>query len=59
MFLTLIPVFGVRFSALLLGESMDDRQFIGSVAVIASMAMLAKRELSDARRSRGQGSITF
>ncbi len=44
MFLTLIPVFGLLFSALLLGETMGARRFLGSIVVIGSMAALAMRE---------------
>jgi len=43
MFLTLIPVFGVLFSALLLGERLDMLQLLGSVVVIGSMTVLASR----------------
>jgi probable blue pigment (indigoidine) exporter len=43
MFLTLIPVFGLLFSALLLGETLNQRQFLGSVVVIGSMTVLAIR----------------
>ena len=50
MFLTLIPVFGLVFSALLLGETMDARQFLGSMVVIGSMAVLAVREAAEFRR---------
>lgn len=44
MSLTLIPVFGLLFSALLLGETMRLRQFVGSTVVVGSMALLAIRE---------------
>jgi drug/metabolite transporter (DMT)-like permease len=43
MFLTLIPVFGLLFSALLLGETLNQRQSLGSVVVIGSMTVLALR----------------
>jgi len=52
MSLTLIPVFGLFFSAMLLGESIGSRQFLGSVVVIGSMGFLAMRE---ARGSRTRG----
>ena len=52
MFLTLIPVFGLVFSSLLLGETMDARQLVGSVVVIGSMATLAIREASQPNASR-------
>jgi len=45
-FLTLIPVFGLLFSVLLLGEALDAAQFLGSVVVIGSMAVLARRSAS-------------
>lgn len=54
MFLTLIPVFGLLFSALLLGEAMDARQVIGSLVVIGSMGVLALR--STGSRPPGLGS---
>lgn len=41
MFLTLMPVFGLLFSALLLGETLDAGQFLGSMVVIGSMTVLA------------------
>jgi drug/metabolite transporter (DMT)-like permease len=41
MFLTLIPVFGLVFSAVLLGETMDAPQVAGSLIVIGAMAVLA------------------
>lgn len=44
--LTLIPVFGLLFSVLLLGEALDAAQFLGSVVVIGSMAVLARRSAS-------------
>jgi drug/metabolite transporter (DMT)-like permease len=44
MFLTLIPVFGLLFSATLLGESMDGWQLLGSMVVIGSMSVFAIRE---------------
>lgn len=44
MFLTLIPVFGLFFSALLLGETMDSGQLLGSTVVIGSMSVLALRQ---------------
>jgi len=50
MFLTLIPVFGLVFSALLLGETLDANQLLGSVVVIGSMTMLAMRERREAER---------
>jgi drug/metabolite transporter (DMT)-like permease len=43
MSLTLIPVFGLIFSALLLGETMGLRQLLGSLLVIGSMALLVTR----------------
>ena len=43
MFLTLIPVFGLLFSALLLGDTLETEQFLGSIVVIGSMALLARR----------------
>ena len=43
MFLTLIPVFGLFFSAILLGETMDAGQLAGSIVVIGSMLVLAVR----------------
>jgi probable blue pigment (indigoidine) exporter len=48
MFLTLIPVFGLFFSTLLLGERMNSGQFLGSAMVIGSMALLAIREANEA-----------
>ena len=50
MFLTLIPVFGLVFSSLLLGETMGARQLLGSMVVIGSMAVLAVREAAEFRR---------
>jgi probable blue pigment (indigoidine) exporter len=43
MFLTLIPVFGVLFSALLLGERLEARQLLGSAVVVGSMTVLSTR----------------
>jgi drug/metabolite transporter (DMT)-like permease len=40
-FLTLIPVFGIVFSWLLLGEAVGLRQLAGSIVVITSMGVLA------------------
>ena len=51
MFLTLIPVFGLLFSAVLLGETMDTRQIMGSVVVIGSMTALAIRVASKSQPS--------
>lgn len=48
MHLTLIPVFGLLFSALLLGERLDAVQVLGAVAVIGAMGYLA---VSDGRRA--------
>jgi drug/metabolite transporter (DMT)-like permease len=53
MFLTLIPVFGLVFSTVLLGETMDGRQFLGSMVVIGSMAVRAVLEAADLQRSGG------
>ena len=49
--LTLIPVFGLAFSVLLLGESLNLAQVVGSVLVIGSMAALAlgSRSVTDER----------
>lgn len=49
-FLTLIPVFGLTFSAVLLGERFTSAQAVGAVTVIVSMAVLA---LADARPESG------
>lgn len=55
MFLTLIPVFGLLFSALLLGETLDAGQFVGSMVVIGSMTVLARRSAGQPpRRSEPQ-----
>ena len=55
MFLTLIPVFGLLFSALLLGEALDTGQFLGSIVVIGSMTVLARRSAGQSpRRSEPQ-----
>jgi len=55
MFLTLIPVFGLSFSALLLGEALDTGQFLGSIVVIGSMTVLARRSAGQSlRRSEPQ-----
>ena len=55
MFLTLIPVFGLLFSALLLGEALDTGQFLGSIVVIGSMTVLARRGAGQSpRRSEPQ-----
>ena len=51
MFLTLIPVFGLLFSAMLLGETMDPRQIVGSMVVVGSMTVLAIRTTAGSRRS--------
>ena len=48
MSLTLIPVFGLFFSTLFLGETMGPGQFLGSAVVIGSMALLAIREANEA-----------
>jgi probable blue pigment (indigoidine) exporter len=53
MFLTLIPVFGLFFSTLLLGETMNLGQFLGSAMVIGSMALLAIREANEAPVATG------
>jgi len=50
MFLTLIPVFGLLFSALLLGEALDTGQFLGSMVVIGSMTVLARRSAGQSPR---------
>jgi probable blue pigment (indigoidine) exporter len=50
MFLTLIPVFGLLFSALLLGETLDAGQFLGSMVVIGSMTVLASRSAGQSPR---------
>lgn len=42
--LTLIPVFGLLFSALLLGETLGRARALGSAIIVASMATLAARE---------------
>lgn len=42
--LTLIPVFGLLFSVLLLGETLAPAQALGSAIVVASMASLVIRE---------------
>ena len=52
MFLTLIPVFGLLFSSLLLGETTDAVQLAGSIVVIGSMTVLAVREAGETRRPR-------
>jgi probable blue pigment (indigoidine) exporter len=52
MSLTLIPVFGLFFSALLLGETMRLSQFVGSVVVVGSMAFLAIREARQTQKLR-------
>jgi drug/metabolite transporter (DMT)-like permease len=55
MFLTLIPVFGLLFSALLLGEALDTGQLLGSMVVIGSMTVLARRSAGQSsRRSEPQ-----
>ena len=46
MSLTLIPVFGLLFSVLLLGEALGAAQLLGSAVVIGSMAVLARRSAS-------------
>ena len=59
MFLTLIPVFGLLFSAVLLGETLDTGQFVGSMVVIGSMTVLARRSagsLKDGREPQPEGS---
>jgi probable blue pigment (indigoidine) exporter len=48
--LTLIPVFGLFFSAWLLGETMRLNQFVGSVVVVGSMAFLAIREARESQK---------
>jgi drug/metabolite transporter (DMT)-like permease len=54
-FLTLIPVFGLLFSALLLGEALDTGQFLGSIVVIGSMTVLARRSAGQSpKRSEPQ-----
>lgn len=50
--LTLIPVFGLLFSVLLLGEALNPAQLLGSAVVIGSMAMLAR-----GRASQPSGSL--
>jgi probable blue pigment (indigoidine) exporter len=55
MSLTLIPVFGLSFSAVLLGEALDTGQFVGSIVVIGSMTVLARRSAGQSlRRSEPQ-----
>ena len=59
MFLTLTPVFGLLFSAVLLGETLDTGQFVGSMVVIGSMTVLARRSagsLKDGREPQPEGS---
>ncbi len=53
MSLTLIPVFGLVFSALLLGERFSGAQLLGSIVVIGSMAVLAVREANAAASPSG------
>jgi drug/metabolite transporter (DMT)-like permease len=48
MSLTLIPVFGLLFSAWLLGERLSPVQLLGAVVVIGSMAVPAVREVNEA-----------
>jgi len=48
MFLTLIPVFGLVFSGLLLGETLGGRQALGAVLVISAMGALG---VIEARRT--------
>jgi drug/metabolite transporter (DMT)-like permease len=50
MSLTLIPVFGLFFSALLLGETMRLSQFVGSSLVVGSMAFLGIREARETQK---------
>ena len=52
MSLTLIPVFGLLFSALLLGETMRPSQFVGSSVVVGSMAFLAIRGARESPNER-------
>jgi drug/metabolite transporter (DMT)-like permease len=47
----LIPVFGLLFSVVLLGETIGVQQAIGSVLVVGSMVVLA---LVEAGRPRGR-----
>ena len=51
MSLTLIPVFGLLFSALLLRERLSPIELLGAVVVIGSMAALALREAKDSPTS--------
>lgn len=46
MSLTLIPIFGLLFSALLLGERLSPAQLLGSIVVIGSMVVLGTRGVS-------------
>jgi drug/metabolite transporter (DMT)-like permease len=50
MFQTLIPVFGLLFSALVLGEALDTGQFLRSMVVIGSMTVLARRSVGQSPR---------
>jgi probable blue pigment (indigoidine) exporter len=52
MSLTLIPVFGLLFSALLLGEWLSAAQFLGATVVISSMAVLARRSAGQTSKQR-------
>jgi probable blue pigment (indigoidine) exporter len=56
MSLTLIPAFGLFFSAVLLGETMQVSQLVGSIVVIASMGVLALRGQTKARH-RGSSAL--
>jgi drug/metabolite transporter (DMT)-like permease len=49
-FLTLIPVFGLLFSALLLGEALDTGQLLGSMVVVGSMTVFARRSADQSPR---------
>jgi len=48
-YLTLIPVFGVVLSVLLLGETMTGVQALGAVVVVASLALGTRLDTSDLR----------
>jgi probable blue pigment (indigoidine) exporter len=56
MSLTLIPVFGLLFSAMLLGETLDAEQVVGAVVVMGSMAALARRSSAVQRSPERQPS---
>ena len=49
-YLTLIPVFGVVLSVVLLGETMTGVQALGAVVVVASLALGTRLDTSDPRR---------